>query len=871
MSSQHRRYTWIALTGLAILTIAAWFVPTFLGTERFRRRLEAGLERALRRPVTFSSASLRLLPRPAFMVENAVVHEDPAFGAEPFVRVDRITCDLRWRSLWRSQLDFARLRLEHPSVNVVRNAFGVWNVESLLLTSGMVTKAGSLPPEGEPSGEFALQAEDARLNFKVGNDKKPFAITDLRADLTFDSAQGIVRYRLAGNPVRTDLFLPPPGPLEVEGEWKPSADDAGSLSATLTTRGALLYNCVPLISGRNPEVYGVIDADLRLAGSLRVVKVEGYTRITQLHRWQLLPPSDPMPITIHFRGEFDRARRRALLESMDLTFADSHLHLTGAVDDIPSAPKLDLVVALERARLEDLMAVSRRFWEYGGSFGLSGRVDGLMSIQGSWTERRYGGFVGAREVNLRTPLGTFAVSEVALRIDKRGVRLAPVKLTLAPRVELVAEGSVERAAANGSHARRPRVPTYELKFSAKSVPLSDLVRFGRGVGIRIAQGLDAQGAGTANFVLTGTAWPLRRPALTGRVEVRAARLLVPGLTEPLNIPRARVQVSGNRIVVEPFVAVMGTSVFTGRLEHRGERSDPWWFEVKANTLAVEQGALWFDALGHRPPLALLEHIPGLGSLGSRRVAASNLFNALNAKGLFESPIVSYRSLNLEDFRASVEISGRTVRVVGASFKMGGGRARATAEVDLTSSPVRVAGDVTLAGAKLQTLVPRLPPVLRDLRGQISGSARFETRGLTRAEMGANLSARGTARLTNVSFGDFDPLQAISLQAGWGLLEPARDEVTLPPAALAFEIRDRRVALPKQLLQMEGAKLTLSGSYAFDGALDLDVRADLRHVARHWIGAGPFGAPGGRVASVRLVGPLMAPAVEPGGAVPQAIR
>lgn len=870
MSSRRHRYARNALVGLALLTVAVWLVPTFLGAERFRRRLEAGLERALQRPVTFSSASLRLLPRPGFTVENAVVREDPAFGAEPFARVDRIVCDLRWRSLWRSQLDFVRLRLERPSVNIVRNAQGEWNVENLLLKTGVVAMGGPLP-EGKAAGNFDLEAEDARLNFKVGSDKKPFAIIDLRANLTLDPARGVVRYRISGNPVRTDLLLPPPGPLEAEGEWKPGTDSGGSLDATLQTRGALLYNWVPLVSGRNPEVYGVIDANVRLSGSLQVVKVEGQTRITQLHRWQLLPPSDPMPITIHFRGEFNRPRRRALLESVDVTFADSHLHLTGAVESIPAAPELDLVVALERARLEDLMAVGRRFWGQAGIFGLSGRADGLLSIQGSWPERRYAGFVGAREVRLSTDSGTFPVSEVALRIDNRGVQLAPVRLTLAPRVELVAEGLVRWAAANASPRRWPSLPTYELRLSAKSVPLRDLVRFGRAVGIRSAQGFDAQGAGTASFALSGTAWPLARPTLAGRADIHAARLLVPGLTEPLNIPRARIRVDSDRIVIEPLVAVMGTSVFTGRLEHRGERGSPWSFEVKANALKVEQGALWFDVLGHRPPLALLERIPGLSSLGSRRVVASNLFSALNAKGLFESPIVSYRSLNLEGFRVSVEVSGRTIRLAGASFKIGGGRARGRAEVNLTSAPARVGGEVTLAGVPLQALAPRLPAAFHKIRGQVSGSLRFETRGLTRTEMSANLDARGTAHLKNVSFGDFDPLQALSRQAGWGALEPARGEVALTSASVPFTIRDLRVSLVKQPLELEGAKLTVSGSSAFDGTLDLDVRADFRHAARRWIGAAPVGSAGMRVANVHLAGPLAAPVVVPEAEVSQASR
>lgn len=871
MSLPSRRKVRVAAIAVALLAALAWLGPGFLSAERYRHRLEEGLARVLKRPVTFSSASLRLLPRPGFSLENAVIHEHPAFGSEPFARADRIDGDLRWSSLWRARLDFARLHLERPSFNIVRNDQGEWNVENLLLESGVASAGSGREADGTAATPFEVEADDGRLNFKVGADKKPLAIVELRARLRFDPARGLVEYRLAGNPVRSDLPTPPPGNLELAGEWKPGADFGGTLKATLRTRGALLYNWVPLVTGGNPEIYGVMDADVRLAGSLRVIEIEGEGRLTQLHRWDILPPAELMPIAVHFRGEFDRTRGRATIESLDASFKDSHLHLSGAVDRIPSAPDLDLVLALERSRLEDFVTVARRLGAPGGGLGFSGRVDGLMSVQGPWAERRYGGFLGAREVSLQTPSGSFALSEVALRIDKDGVRLAPVKVALAPRVELVAEGALYRQAPAGKNHQAAAAPRYEVRVSAKSVELRDVVRFGRALGFPAVKGLDAQGGGTATFVLAGSAWPLTRPSLSGRAEIRAARLLVPGLTEPVNIPRARIQVNGDRLVVDPVTAVMGTSVFTGRLEHQGERQNPWRFEVKANSLSLEQGALWFDVLGHRPPLALLERIPGLGSVSARRSVASSLFSALNAQGRFESPVVSFRSLRLEDFRAAVDISGRVLEIGGASFRVGGGRGKGRVAVDLSSAPARIQGAVTLAGARLQSLSSRLPAALHGAHASISGSATFATRGLTREEMSAGLDARGTAQLKNVLFGDFDPLQSLVRQAHWGELEPMHGEVALREATVDFTIRDRRVTVTRQPLELEGARLQLTGALGFQGDLELDVNADLRRTTRRWAETAVESPALPRLTRLHLAGPLYRPVVRAEVGISQASR
>lgn len=856
MKFSRRQYARRFVFGLALFVVTGWLAPRFFSAERYRRRLETGLERALRRPVTFGSLTFRLLPHPGLIATNAEVREDPAFGSEPFARVDRLLCDLRWRSLWRSQLECSRLRLERPSFNLVRSSRGEWNVEDLLLKSGAPSEqVGASASRGgaESTAVLELELVDARLNFKVGADKKAFAVTDVSGLLSFEAPRRSVRFRLAGNPIRTDVSYPTPGKVELAGEWSPGQDPDGRLNATLRTRGALLYNWVPLVTGYNPEIYGVLDADIQLAGSMRLLKVAGEGSLSQIHRWEQLPPSDSLRCSLNLRGQLDRRRGQAFVESFDASFADSRVHLSGSLEKIPTSPELDFVVAIERSRMEDLLALGRRLSGHSESMGLSGRVDGLLTVQGPWNRRRYGGFVSARGARLTTPEGLFALSELAMRIDNAGARLAPVKLTLAPRVELIAEGTLKREGGT---------PRYELGLSAKAVPLKDLMRFGRAVGVQGVQGLDAQGSGTATLRLVGSAWPLSRPNLTGRAEVHAARLLVAGLTEPLQIPRARVQFKDDQVIVDPLVAVIGTSVFSARLEHRGERKRPWEFDVRANNLNIQQGALWFDALGLRRPRPLLERLPGLGTFTDRRVAASNLFGALNAQGHLATPVVTYRALTLKDFRASVEISGRTIRVAGTSFRAGGGRGQGRVQLDLTNAPATIQGEIALEGANVRSLASILPGALQGVHGVVSGAGQFQTRGLTRREMTTGLRGEATVRLRNVAFGDFDPLDSLVRRAGVGILEPARGQTNLQSAVVGLEVRDRQVFLRKCSLDIAGAKIKLDGVYAFGGAVELNVLADVRHFKRHWL-EGEDGDPSSRrFVTLRLTGPLGTLAVAP---------
>lgn len=850
MKRLFRHHTRAAVMWLVLLTLAAWFGPSFLSAERYRRQLESALERRLMRPVAFGSVSYRLLPHPGFSIYSVVVKEDPRFGAEPFARVERIDCDLRWRSLWGSRLDFAQLHLQAPTFNVVRGPGGEWNLESLLRQVGIASPRKTSPAEAPRQGDIDLDARDARLNFKFGANKKPFAIMDLAASVSVVGGRRI-RFRMAGSPVRTDVALTSPGRLELSGEWTPGENLDGPLEATLRTRRSLLYNWLPLLTGRNPEIYGVLDFDTRLTGSLRTLRIEGQGSLNRVHRWESLPPSDSMTISLAVRGRFDRALGKVEFEGLDASFANSRLHLTGSVDKIPASPDVDLVIALERSRVEDVLALGHRLSGLSSELGASGRVDGLLTIQGSWSALRFGGFMGARDVALHVSAGTFPVSDLSVKIGEREATLEPAQVTLTPRVELGIEGALRSARPVGRERRPTGPPVYELLVTTKAAPIRDLVRFARGLGVRAAQDLDAEGTLSSTLRLVGTAWPLASPVPLGSFELHGARLLLPGFAEPINLSQARIQVNGDHIVADPLLAVIGDSAFSGRLEHRGERSRPWTFNLRASTLSLEESSRWFGAERRRRGFPLLESIPGFASLTEGRTAGATLLGGLSAEGSFSTAAVVYRSATLTDLRSAVELSGWTIRLSNVSFRAAGGRGQGSLQVNLGESPPFVTGETSLDSAKLQAVA--LPAPLRTVRGLFSGSGQFQTRGSTREELARNLQGEAMVRLRSVS--GFDPVAVTARAVSWGELEPGHVEPVVRSATLAMQIRDRRLILSPVSVEIGGALLRLDGGCGFDGTVDLGVRADFRQLTRRWLDDPGDTSPAERVSSFRLTGPL----------------
>jgi AsmA-like protein len=847
MKTTKRRYARKAVIALGILALAGWLAPTFFNAERYRRRISAGLAQALGRPVTFGSISFHLLPRPGFSVQDVVIGEDPSFGLEPFAHVEQADCDLEWRSVVGSRLVCSRVMLDQAHLNLVRMPSGQWNIESLLdRGSAALTAAGST---GNRRGLRALEieADDARLDFVLGDVKIPLAVTNLSAQLNLEANGGAVGFRLAGSPFRSDLPLPTPGEVDLTGEWRPGAAPMDRLKASFHTHNALLYDWIPLITGRNQNVYGLFDVTMQVSGSREMIQFEGQSRLSELHRADQLPPSADLPLDVHFRGRFDRQQGRLLVEAADARFADSQIQLSGAVDNIPSAPEFDLVVALERSRLEDLGALQERLVGIESRWKVRGRIDGLMTLRGLWADRRYGGFLSARGVSLETPAESFPVTDVGIRIDGRGARWGPARIDVAPNIGVLVEGKLEHA--KGS------APVYALTFSSRNVPLGGIVRAARERGAASLEHVEAMGMADATAKLTGSAWPFSKPALDAQADLSNVSLRLPGLTLPLRLRLAHLTLSNDQFVATPLVASIGSTVFSGRLDHAGRRDSHWKFDLETKQLDAGQASLWFDVLGRKTPSSFFWRLPGIQSLVARREAATDLFARFNAEGRLRVRTLTYRALTLHEVDAQALIGHRTIRISPLTFHAGGGKGTADIQIDLDRAPALLTAKVALANATIQALRPVLPPQLSQARGVYSLSVDVESRGLERGDVADNLSGTGTVTLKDLWLGNFDPLEDIAKEAGLRAAILPRGARGVAKAELGFKIAHEQVVLSPSRLDLGGAELNFSGAYDLRNGLDLNIRADLNHLRRPWASAGLEGDSAGRQLTFHLSGPF----------------
>src|SRR5262249_34682353 len=146
--------------------------------------------------------------------------DDPRFGREYFLRAESITLSLRWRGLLRGRFEFGGISLSRPSLNLVRNPDGDWNLAEWLprFSSGPDKPLGPAPRAAvSPLLRFGrINVDSGRINFKRGDEKLPFALTGVTGYVE-PEAEGRWRLDLAAAPIRAAVILQQAGTLHLSG------------------------------------------------------------------------------------------------------------------------------------------------------------------------------------------------------------------------------------------------------------------------------------------------------------------------------------------------------------------------------------------------------------------------------------------------------------------------------------------------------------------------------------------------------------------------------------------------------------------------------------------------------------------------------
>jgi len=273
---------------LALLLLA--ILPPLISVNRFRHRITQSVSESLGRPVRIDNVALNVLPMPGFTLENFVVEDDPAFGSEPVIRAPSVKVALRVWSLWRGRVEFSRISLDDPSVNLVRRADGRWNIESILLQAARIEAAPTAQQGSGDQPRFPyIEATGARINIKQGLEKMPIALTE--ADLALWLTQpDLWKLRLEGRPTRTNTAATDTGTLRIQGTLgKASSVNDVPVDLSAEWRGAPLGGVGWVLLARDSGFRGALTLRTRLQGTIGKSAIDTQLDLEEVRRADFVP------------------------------------------------------------------------------------------------------------------------------------------------------------------------------------------------------------------------------------------------------------------------------------------------------------------------------------------------------------------------------------------------------------------------------------------------------------------------------------------------------------------------------------------------------------------------------------------------------
>ena len=694
-----RRRAWAAAA--AVVLILFLLRP---GASRLKARIASSIATALGRPVEIGSVHLRLLPRPGFDLENLVVYDAPAFGSEPLLRAPEVTAALRLTSLVRGRLEVARLDLTEPSLNLVHADGGRWNLEALLERSAHAPLAPTGKARSEPRPAFPyIEVSSGRINFKFGQEKKPYALTNADFSLWQDS-ENSWGVRLKAQPFRSDLNLSDTGLLRVNGTWQRAESLRNTpLQFAVEWDRPQLGQLTKFLTGSDKGWRGAVLLDATLSGTPVALQVSSDASIRDFRRYEILS-GDPVTLAAHCDARYSSVDHTLHQAFCRAPAGDGSVVLRGDLG-LPGSHNYDLVLTAENVPAGSVAALAQRAKKnLPDDLSATGTVEGNFSLRQSAGSSTGPALDGRGEIaNVRLVSANnkaeLSASSVPFAITSRSTSGARQRNVLAhgPRLEfgpvVLGTGKSAPASANGWVSR----DGYAISFTGET-EVARVLRVAHLFGVpaltTAAEGManvDLQMAGTwAGWSANGPSSYLQ-PRVTGTAKLRNVRVPLGGTNRAIELASADMQFSPDDVKVSRLTLNAAHATWTGSLELPRGCGTPSacliHFNLSTNETGLSDLRQWAQPnQGDRPWYSMLTATAKTSPsfLGSVRAAGRLSANRLLVQHLVATQV-----------SANVSLDAGKLRISDLRAEFLGGTQHGEWQADFTRKPPVYAGSGTL--------------------------------------------------------------------------------------------------------------------------------------------------------------------------------
>jgi hypothetical protein len=838
-----RKWRRLALWIVALL-IAAQIAASFLARTRSMHKYLVGhLERAFGRSVEVRQFNVLLLPSPVLDAEQVSIGEDPAFGNEYFLRAEHLTAGLRWSGFLRGHIEFGTLSLSRPSLILVRNDQGDWNLERWLPPAKSTLGAGSrfygLRAQQTPSNRLQkIDIDEGRIDFKIGDEKLPFAFLRVSGSVEQVSS-GRWHLQLEARPWRSGVTLQSAGTLLVRGDVAGTSARLQPAEVHVQWGKVSLADLFRLFRGQDYGVRGVfaLEGTAKSGAGNRIDGADmqpgewsfsAQARAAQIHRWDLTERADNPAANVKLEGRWNAGMRNISATRLIIETARSNMR-GSARYTLNAAPAWEVRLDSAGVQAADVLAWYRAFDpNVNDAIVAEQFFTGAITLRGWPLEVNEAAF-SSRGGELRVPgldaslrIGAFEGGRQRASLDIAPVRISYASPQRGEGASLTAAAMAKRKSAIESKGALEIGFTHDfskhmggVSVDGRMENVEDVLRVMAALGRPVNRGWDLTGPVSAELHYQ---WDnaAATKVWSGHVDMNKATLEVAGLNRPLQLNKARLDwKDGQRSASVTDVEGFGAT-WSGQLTQAGVDADGaarWSFQLHANHLDAANLDRW---MGPRARPGWLQRL--LASLlggGATNPAASELLRHVNAEGELRVDEFTLEKIKFGQVRASGALHDLHLDLRQADARCAGGRLRAKVRAAFLPRP---SYDVT---ADLDRVDLRQIPVPGNLperfTGVASGTMHLTTQGVGRDELLQGLAGKGEVKLRDVEFRGWD------VDASMTDGTPREGASHWATGQGSFLVRDRGIVFPG--LRLDGATeaTLLKGTLSFVRDSDLTLQ------------------------------------------------
>ncbi len=671
-----------------------------------------------------------------------------------------------------------------------------------------------------------IKFDDGRINFKTGDDKLPFAFTNVSGSVEQVSL-GRWQLQLEAQPWRSGVSLQSAGTIRVLGDVAGTSARLQPAQITLRWSDASLADVFRLFRGQDYGVRGVFALDATAKSATSMADAPGdWTfsargRIAQVHRWDLTERTDNPRLNVNLKGRWNVGARILAAEEIVVEGPRSNLRGMFRLADA-STPSMELRVDSMGIQGSDLLACYRAFHPdvaegvtaeqyFTGGMNLRGwppalqsaafsSSGGIVKVPGFSDPLRIGPLTGGSERGLLA-LGPV---RVALGGEIRDI-LAPKRR----RVALAMENAADLTFVHDLNTQAGSI-SVEGNFTEAE----DFLKLSAAFGHQLNHGWELNGQATAV-----TKWGWKSPSAgrwNGRIVFNNANLTVAGLNQPLKISESALDwIDGRRIARVMRVEGFG-GTWTGNIEEKAqtdvEDGPQWNFHLHTDQLKAADLDRWVGPRAR--PNWLQRLLPTLLGGSEPSLPASELVRRVNAEGELGIAQLTIEKLKLEQVVAKGSLHDLQLDVREAEAQWAGGKVRAKINAKFLPRPVYEIS-AELDRVNLAQL-PGAGRIAERLGGVASGILQVKTVGVGRDELLAKLTGRGEFHLNNVEFRGWDVNASVAdgeAHAGISRWSTAEGSLSLRDSSILLED-----------FRLDGGKQTtlVNGTLSFGRNADLAI-------------------------------------------------